>query len=137
MSRFHRPNIGSIGTQGYQTQRSLLDTLVSELSKQTPIHSKDKTLLAVIANAGTAFAVEKSFIPLVVESLARYAPKGYHFGPSDSDSTDYGYWPDEAHGRNEGSIEAEQRREAEETISVQTAEEFIAHQFQSAAVRPL
>lgn len=132
MARFSRPNFGSIsvGLTPDKHARALVDTFVYELRQQNPIHQTDRELLRTIEEAGTAFAVEKSFIPELIHSLSRYAPKGYHFGPSDTDPTDFGYWPDESTERNEGSIETAERHRAEETIAAQTAEEQIAHQWQ-------
>lgn len=125
MARFNRPNIGSIGTQGYTTGASLVASFIGELRQQQPLHQRDKELLRAFDENKLASPLVGKSIAVLVEALARYAPKGYHFGPSTSDPTDFGYWPDEEHGRNEGSVEAEQRREAEETIAEETAEQFI------------
>lgn len=130
MSRFHRPNIGSIGTAGYRDDKSLAQSFIGELRQQQPLHESDRSLLRKIDDFGTAFGYPPDIIANLVHALSRYAPKGYHFGPSDSDPSDFGYWPDEEHDRNEGSLEAEQRRESEETIAAKTAERFIASEFQ-------
>lgn len=124
MSRFHRPNFGSIGTQGYTTVASLIASFIGELRQQRPLHERHRVLLRDFdENRDFAeYAVDPATLPALIHALSTYAPKGFHFGPSPSDSTDFGYWPDEDHGRNEGLLEAEQRREAEETIAVQTAE---------------
>lgn len=130
MSRFQRPNIGSIGTAGYQTQRSLIDSFIGELRQQQPMHQTDRELLRSLDEQGTAFGKAPDTLPVLIHSLSRYAPKGYHFGPSDSDPTDFGYWPNEDTDRNEGSREIAERHRAEESIAADTAEQFIAQQFQ-------
>lgn len=129
MSRFHRPNIGSIGTAGYKKDASLADTLLSELRQQTPIHAQDKELLRDIDSMSPH--THQFQVPALIHALSRYSPKGYHFGPSDSDPSDFGYWPDEDTDRNEGSAETAARHREEETIAAETAEQFIASQFQT------
>ena len=128
MSRFHRPNIGSIGTVGLTAEhhtQALVDTFVYELRQQQPLHQTDREFLREY-DAGE-WALE-DVIKALVGKLNRYSPKGYHFGVSESDPTDFGYWPDEEHGRNEGSVEAAERARAEETIAEQTAETLIMGQ---------
>lgn len=124
MARFHRPNIGSIGTAGYRDAHSLFGSLVGELRQQQPLHESDRTLLRDIDSLSPqAYA---HTVPALIHALSRYAPKGYHFGPNDYDTSDFGYWPDESGGRNEGSREVTARHEVEETIAAETAEQFIA-----------
>jgi hypothetical protein len=87
MSRLTRPNLGSIGVLQSET---LLEALVYELGQQK-LHDTDRQLLHLIGDP--SIFPSDCFIPCLIKALNSYAPPGFYFGPSPSDSTDLGYWP--------------------------------------------
>jgi hypothetical protein len=127
MSRFHRPNIGSISTGLAPTKhpQALIDTFIYELRQQHPLHEIDRELLSSL-DVGVAFD-SITIIDRLVSALSNYAPKGYYFGPSASDSTDFGYWPiEDSSGRNAGSAEIQARQRAAVEVAEGIAEQNIA-----------
>lgn len=134
MSRFKRANIGSISTgltpEGFPI--SLIQTFIAELHQQPDLHARDRALINGIELASAADLIDtkvtRIFIDKLVTALSGYAPKGYFFGPNPADPADFGYWPEESHGRNEGKVEAEERQLAQQDIALTTAEAYATQQ---------
>lgn len=133
MSRFHRPNIGSIssGLSPTKSPSPLAETFIYELRQQRPLHERDRVLLASLDDATEGGRAQRiahnKAIPVLIEALNRYAPKGYYFGPSESDPTDFGYWPsEESSGRNAGSAEISARQRTAVEVAEEIAEQNIA-----------
>lgn len=126
MSRFHRPNLGSISTGLVPSEHpySLIGTFVYELLQQRPLHERDKALVAAVDSPQLDKKAAIALIPSLIEALNHHAPKGFYFGPSESDPTDFGFWPiEESSGRNAGSAEVKARQRAAVEIAEGIAEQ--------------
>jgi hypothetical protein len=94
MPRIKRPNYGSIST-GVVKASALIETFSYELRQQHPLHQEYQHLLAAIAtnNRSPKPVPAEQIVARLISALNSYAPKGFYFGPSVTDSTDFGYWP--------------------------------------------
>jgi hypothetical protein len=90
-----RPNFGTVST-GTRKPLDLRESFLYELKQQRPLLSSSREIIRILEEETADIdSVESDVLVLIVE-LGKYAPAGYYFGASVSDSADFGYWPEDS-----------------------------------------